>query len=454
MNKNKTTGKANQRFTLLLMVAALFWAACSDDENIVGKDILPPSDEVDLYYASDFAMNTQTEKIDSMISDEAAYSTSRPYALLGANNDPVFGTSKASFITEARLSSNLVGFGNNFVPDSIVLYLALKSIYGESRQFSPLNIHVYLLTDSLSLDSSYASNLDIEGMYDESNPIAEFAYLPIYNDSILSIPLQLDPFLDIFNDTTNLVDNESFKAVFKGLYLTTDPMLAGGSIMGFDMLSDNSKITLHYHNHPESPIVPYSAHSEFDLLINEKCSRINLFEHDHNAAQYPIPYIGESNDNDTLTYIQGMAGLRSKLNIEGLFDWATTIREEGSPTLVISRASLFIPTLEGSTDNFKPPTNLNLFNIDDDGELDFIVDLVSNGTAYSEYFDGAFNADTMAYEFNITQYVQQIIDGNINNNGLYIAPYSPDNVTTANRVILKNANANSGMRLYVSYLKL
>lgn len=446
-NKSRYINRIN--FLFLISVLSVMMS-CTDGDNIIGKDILPTGDEVLLDYSENFAIESYTLSIDSMISDEGAYSSARPYNLLGSYNDPVFGRSNAAFMTEARLSKNQVNFGVGFVPDSLVFYLELKSIYGEPRQSSPLELFVYLLTDTITLDSSYASNTDVSGYYDEAIPLTHFYYVPAYKDSVLSVRIDNPELLDLFKDTVNLYDNVNFKKVFKGLYLTSNETFGQGSVMAFNLLSEKSKISLHYHNtsYPESPLVPVSSLSQFDLLINEKCARINFFEHDYQSAVSPIQHINEYNTEDTLIYIQAMAGLKAKIYLPDLMGLAET------GNMVITRARLHIPVLENSAESFAPPSSLNLFNINDEGEDENFPDLYNNGTFYSEYFNGLYNADIHAYEFNIAQYVQKVIGGKISNNGFYLAPYLPTNVTSANRVILKSGSAAEGIKLYISYIQL
>ncbi|MCF8371302.1 MAG: DUF4270 domain-containing protein [Bacteroidales bacterium] len=443
----------NQLYLLFLISIFAVLQSCTDGDNIIGKDILPPSDEVLLDYSEGFAIESYTLSIDSLISDDGAFSSARPYNLLGSYNDPVFGQSDAGFLTEVRLSKNQVNFEDDFVPDSLVLSLELKSIYGEPRQSGPLEIFVYQLSDSIELDSSYASNMDASPYFDEASPLAHFQYAPLYIDSVLTIRIDNQELLDIFKDTFNLYDNENFKKVFYGFYLKTGTITNSGSIVAFNLLSELSKLSLHYHYYTGSPIVSPSERLQFDLLINEKCARINLFDHDYQNAQSPIQHIDDPQANDTLIYVQAMAGLKSKISFPNIEQWAESIKV-GSGNLAITRARLYIPVLENSTDKYTPPPSLNLFNINDDGEEENFPDLISNGTLYSEYFNGLYNEDISAYEFNIAQYIQKVISGEIPNNGFYIAPYLSTNISSANRVILKSGSAVDGIKLYISYIGL
>ncbi len=436
-----------RRLFPLLFIFIVFFSSCHDDVNIIGKDILPPGDELLLGFNQETKIKSYTVSVDSVLSDENQFSSARPHCLLGSYIDPVFGLSKASFLTQIRLSENVDDFGDNFKLDSVVLYLNLVSIYGEKRQHEGHEIFIYQLSDSLIKDSTYYADMDVSGFFDEENVLAHFNYTPSYKDTILAIPLDLSPFETILNDTNNYpISNESFHNAFMGLYLTSTTVQNMGSILSFNLLDESSKLTLYYHNYPESPFIPASAHSQFDFVINEKCARINLFDHDHALAPNPIPHIDEYNENDTLIYVQSMGGLKVKLEFPDINEIL------GTDNIVISKARLVIPVLENSTEMFSPPTNLNLRYITDSGSDEYLPDLYSNGVFYNEYFDGVYNTTINAYEFNIAIYVQDLINGGLPDKGIYLTPYSPTNVTTPNRVILKGGNAIDGIKVYLTYV--
>ncbi|MEA3443693.1 MAG: DUF4270 family protein [Bacteroidota bacterium] len=445
---NNNSRQNSHWYSLLLFLLIISFSSCNKGDNLIGKDILPPGDEILLSFNQGVTIESFTVSVDSVISDENEFSSSRPHCLLGSYIDPVFGLSKASFLTQVRLSKNQINFGDDFYIDSVVLYLNLTNIYGEERQSGPQEIFIYQLTDSINKDSSYASNIDVSGYIDEASILAHFNYVPAYMDTVLAIPLDIDAF-EFLKDTNNLIDNSTFHEAFMGLYLTSTTVDYQGSILSFNMLSEKSKLTLHYHNYPgSSPLIPASAHSELDFLINEKCARINLFEHDYSLAQNPIQFINAHNIDDTLIYVQAMGGLKAKIKIPDLGSYFD------SENIVINQARLFFPVLENSTGDFSPPTSLNLRHINDNGGDENMPDLYHNGTLYGEYFNGSYNDDIKGYEFNIAQYIQELIDGEKPNYGFYITPYSPSDVTMPNRVILKGGSANNGIKLYITYIKL
>ncbi len=438
----------NTGFFFFLILGISFFS-CNDDPGIMGLDIIPASDEIIVYFDTSTVIHSNTVSVDSIRSDEDVYTGNKSYNLLGSYMDPVFGASNASFASQLRLSKNEIDFGEDFTLDSMVLYLQLANVYGDKRQAAPQEIFVYQLTDTINLDETYSSNLDFESYYDQNEVLAHEFISPNYNDSVVAIKIDHSSFVELFSDTSNLSDNDVFQNLFKGLYLKSSQVNTTGSIMAFDMLSDKSKLRLYFHNYPESSeIVPLSAHSVFDLLINEKCARINLFKHDYDLAQNPIQHIDDSLFEDTLVYVQAMGGVRVKVDFPDILKW------QDSTSVVISNARLVIPVLDNSTEIYSPIPKLNLAYIDDEGNNEFFPDLYNNGSFFQEYFNGIYNHEQNQYEFNIAMFIQKAINNEIPLNGFYIYPYATENPVMANRVILKGAKANNGIKLYITYIKL
>jgi len=449
MTNNFSNKITHQTGIILLLLIGSIFISCNDNPGVIGLDIIPPDDEIIVFFDTTTVIHTHTIFKDSIRSDEGVLSASRSYSLLGNYIDPVFGAANAEFFTQVRLSKNQVDFGENFVLDSMILYLQVANVYGDNRQASPQEVFVYQLTDTISISESYYSDINPEQYFDPNNIIGHKFISPSLTDSIISIPINHSEFYDLLTDTNNLIDNDTFLEVFKGLYLTTSQVNTTGVIMSFDMLSSNSKLKIYYHNYSQSsPIIPMSAHSTFDLLINDKCARINIFQHDYSMGETPIQNINDFTVEDTLVYVQAMGGVKTIFDISDILKW------QDSTGIVISSARLQIPVLESSTGTFEPMAKLNLAFINDEGTNEFIPDLYHNGTFYQEYFNGIYNNAKNVYEFNIGLYIQKMIDSELPQNGFILYPYSAENPTMANRVILKGAKANNGIKLYITYIKL
>ncbi|MFA5781348.1 MAG: DUF4270 family protein, partial [Bacteroidales bacterium] len=141
---------------LLRLSAAIFLLSflfSCEEPDIVGLEVQPPNDKMDVVFCDTITLVAYSVKEDSIRTDETVYN------LLGSNYDPIFGKNSASFYSQARLSSNNANFGSNPVLDSIVLSLLYKGIYGDTS--AQQTVKVYELAENIYKDSVYYSNREI-----------------------------------------------------------------------------------------------------------------------------------------------------------------------------------------------------------------------------------------------------------------------------------------------------
>ena len=123
--------------------------SCKKNETRIGKEVLSEDQILNSLVTDTFALTTYTFKEDSV------NSKNQIHALLGAINDPKFGTSNASFYSQVRLDNpGNTFFGNAPVVDSIVLSLGYAGYYGKT---STQTFEVYELTENLSSTEDYYS---------------------------------------------------------------------------------------------------------------------------------------------------------------------------------------------------------------------------------------------------------------------------------------------------------
>lgn len=436
-------------FGILPFFFVLFLFSCNDDSNLIGIDILPPGDNVPVRFYEESNFTASTFLVDSVRSDEDNYSATRNFNLLGSYVDPVFGGLQAGFLTQIRLSKNSVNFGDGFKIDSLVLYLDMAGYYGDMRQFMHQNFYLYELTDTLALSEDYYSNINVNNYISEESLRATQVYFPLSSDTLMAIKLNPEDYYSILSDTNNLIDNEIFTDVIKGFYLGSDQVQSGGSILYFDLLSDLSRLTLYYHEAGDTSFIePASAQKSFNFLINENCARINVFKHDYEMATTPFSLGSDSSLNDSSVYIQACAGPQVELDMSNLMHW------RDSSDVIITRAELILPVQLNSNTIYNPLSILSLVRKSAEDEYLYLPDQYHNGTFYSNYFDGAFTSDSLYYHFNIAQYVQDFINGNIENDPLILRPYATENPVIANRCILNKPDLLKGMKIRITYLKI
>lgn len=418
--------------TVLLSGSLIFlsFTSCTNSDEI-GLNLTPPGDKFKYHVDSATVITASTLRQDSITSEK------RTSSLLGCMNDPIFGRSTANLLTQLLLSSYEVDFGVNPQIDSAMLLLKYQGYYGDTTQLQSMRI--YELTQNLYFDSTYYSNLNMTGFYNPAVTVGDFSYYPKPGQDSLMIRLsdELGNKL-ISTDTSNLFNNTTWLAFFKGLYFESQPVEQGGSIVYFDFTGGQSRLLLYYHNDADDSL-------KYEVVINSSSSWVNLFS--HNYSGLPIAnVINDSIGDNEKVYMQSMAGLRSHLKLE----LSDSIMSKINSGITINKAELIITIPDDPTVNsFGRPTSLSVYNATADGKNQYIEDLALGAA----YYGGTFNSGTSTYRFNIGRHLQNILHPNstqrIANNGMFLV--ITDERTSGSRLILKNGTVNGGMKLIITY---
>ena len=414
-----------KRITVLTAALLLIvLQACKKDPSVIGLDIHPQSDKVTAATLSFSGINAFTFSEDSLSTDE------RSLALLGSYNDPVFGLTSASFISQVRLSSLSLDFGTSVQADSICLYIDYTSFYGDSTVSQ--NINIYELANSIYPDSIYYSNFDANTVINPV-PLHSFTYTPRPNDSCLTIKLPIELAQRFIAAPSSIYeDNAAFLEFFKGLCFMPDASLPGGGIAYFNLLSTKTYMILYYTNQ-DGP-------QTYNFSINTNCARINLFNHNYGNSM--VTGINDSVTSHSSIYMQAMSGLGMKIYFPGLTSW------KDSGDIIISKAELIIPVNTSFNNSlYTSPSKLLNVGITSSGTYEFLSDYVVG----EAYFNGKLNEETQEYRFNIGRYIQSLVDGTKTDNG--IAVLCSDNRVSSNRVVINNSNVTGGLRLEIYYFK-
>ena len=407
-------------FTLLCMGAVSVFLSCNEPDEL-GLGLLPASAELDVISTDSVTIVAHAKEGDSL-------PTNRGFLgyLLGSYTDPVFGRTDASFYGQLGLSSSpaLGDSGEILTADSLVLALEyLSPLVSESVSHyygnlnTPLKVTVYRLTEAMSLDSGYYSNRTFTT---ESQPIGSGTFIPAPNDSLTIYGVRTAPHLriklsnqlaaellalnntDVFESTANWLEH------FKGIYVKTEPVNAinQGSVNQFYLGGSISSMWLYFHSNTAG-----DDSLKFNFPFN--ASKIHHFEHSY-ASFEAGRQVQDSTYNDSITYLQSMAGVRAKIEMPYLND----LKVLGP--LVVNKAELVIPVQDLTTEVYSPPAKLNLVAILADGSVESLVDYSNE----SLYFGGTYDATNKLYKFNIARHLQSILDGSRTDYGLYITvPY-------------------------------
>ena len=411
----------NLKFIIQNLLFIFLLGAC-DNPGIIGLDVQPPGDNLNVSFSDTSTLITFTVREDSIQSDE------RGLNLLGSYDDPVFGKTFASIYTQFVLPSNNVNFGNGYTPDSLIMTLAFSDYYGDLS--SQQTLQVFQLSENIYVDSSYYSTRDFT--YNSTDLTPNVKISPQNGDSVVIVKLN-----DVLFTSSDSVfaDNNAFLSFFKGLYITTVTTTPGSAILYFDLLSALTKLTLYYNDS-----------LSFDFVIDDNSARINHFDHDYLGKSI---FPSDSIFGEDIVYVQAMSGVKTKILFPYLKNWVA------SQKIAVNKAELVL-SVEGGTDGtYKTPEKLFLLGIIDSiGKTFGITDLLEG----ESYFGGIYNSINKEYRFNIARHVQEILKGSKTNDGLYLIILnleSSGSAVSANRVVLKGGgNSTAKMKLNLTYTKL
>lgn len=427
----------------LLSVFVLLAYACEESDQIGLELIESP---VEMNTTDTLTIRAVTARDDSV----ATNMTGRN--ILGVLNDPEFGTTRAGIYTETRLPFNNLSLGENPQLDSVHLVLNYTGeYYGNVEVFHQLR--VYELSENFPARDTLFSNLEIPHYAD---PITRdpdgFRLRPAPTDSVMVDTILRPPHIRIplsdaygqklidANDTEAFDNVPNFLDAFKGLYITIDDDAEDlGALYAIDMLAPMTSIQLYYHNDDDT------LQQMTQFPINEFAKRATKVDHfGFEGANESLRAQVEHEDfaqGDSLLFVQSLGVSRANVYIPYLDDLTEL---QG---VVINKAELVVPVQEGfATEDLYETDNLLLLRFREDGDLGFLSDYHVGGS----YFGGNLDKEKMEYRFNISQYVQDLMDGRFENEGLTVV--SAGVSERATRVVLRGPGRQENpMRLVIYY---
>jgi hypothetical protein len=218
------------------------------------------------------------------------------------------------------------------------------------------------------------------------------------------------------------------------------PTTGSGVIAAVNLKGAFTKLRIYYND---------SLQSDFGVIDNAKRFTQYKVTGQSNSIKNQKAASGLSYDT---TYVQAMAGAKTKIKFSNLFSIITS----SSKKISIGKAEIIIRPVAGSFNNFFTlPTRLLLLHPDPTTNLNAgIIDLIE------PFYGGKYNSITNEYRFNITRHIQSIftdyqLHGKNSNNGLFIVAPS-DNPIAPSRIVLdtRKRTANAGIEFKLVYTEL
>lgn len=430
-----------------LITLAITTLISCEEKSSIGIEVLPSGDLISVRNSVQ-STKSFTHSEDSIRTDETSSS------MLGSFTDSLFGNTTIDFAAQFRLYE-FPDFGPNAKVDSVKLYLYYRIVYGDT--ITKQKFSIYELKSPLDIDNKYTQDIDLKSMA-SSKLLGEFEYKPkIKLDStskdtfyqLINIPIDISLGEKLFNaDSLQMINNDVFLEFFKGLHIETEKRTSkGGAILSLETVQqgsfNGSALVLFYHN----SLIKSKLDSKKDsallmpYIISGYSARVNRIEHDYTKAPF-YRNLNSETIQDSLIYIQATGGLKSRILIDNLSSWAD------SANIAINKAELIfqIDTVASQVRKYPPPKQMLFTVVDKDGK-----ELLPKDYVFSPAFYGGGLLKDYTYHFNITQHLQEIIDGKTGNYGFYLTPARKND--QANRVVIKGSTSKTGIKLIISYSK-
>lgn len=354
MKKNRI---ALQNTALLAMLVAIF-ISCEKDYSSIETGVINPDN------ATSFSTGVEAFTVTASTRDVTPMQTNGLSAhMLGYNNDAVYGSSKANFVSQMTPSQFDPIFGDNVELDSVILTIPyfsytnesdednnpiyeLDSVYGSEPIKLSIYRNNYFLKDydpvaGFNEPQLYYSNgavsktefinpSDLEGelivTLDEFAPSSDVIILteldeegePIEKSRITpSLRVRLDDPEDptywedlIFNKEggSELSNSNNFNNYFRGLFFKTEALGPDGTLMMLDFSSTTANIKLYYK--VDGDVDPEDTDSETPQDVGEYTlsfngNQITFFE--DNLVDVP--------ETDEKLYLKGGVGSMAVINL-------------------------------------------------------------------------------------------------------------------------------------------
>ena len=455
--------KLRREMAIILGCIAVL-SSCDVSDRELGTDILPPGDNVLVYYDTIFEIDAYTATGRPAISSEVTFSPTR-LMLLGALEDSIMGNSEASVVTQFNTSSDYKA-ADNLEIDSLVLTIHFYDFLGDTDQ--DLTLNLYEFTERLYLDTAhtYYTDYEVEGKYNPV-PLAQVTITPedgANYDMLIENQDFIDKFMAIQSDTSYFTSDSIFKDYFNGFYITAEPVSSEGIIGRIQPSSTLTRLTMKYAN--DSTEVDSTAERDFayaHFTIDQYSSqKINVYEHDYSGT-YISEILDDKESDSPYCYVQGMAGVNTRFSFTSLQEWM-----DQNPLIINSATLIFdvVPEEESGILYEELPNRLMTGTILEDDSYepiyDYLVIWANDPTKQATRFGGykkaesagMFSDTTYTYRFNMGLHFQSMLDGAKSDND-FILQVNDGLINPKYCKLWSNLPANPRrIRLEIVYLKL
>ena len=353
MNKIKFALKNG---TILALLITSF-IACDKDFATVGSDIIGENN-FESESTKEYSVVAYTNPL------EAVQTNNLTRNFLGAYNDPLYGLTTASFVSQLAMSAYDPDFGDGIKMDSVVLTVPyfstrvetnsegetiykLDSVFGDGFVDMAVYENKYFLNsidpnENLGTPLKYFSNstttngsINQSLLEGEPIPVASSSVGPtniISNfkpsnkeiqlwDADDEITERLAPAMRIKMDTLywrekiinkqdaiEISNTNNFINYYRGIYLKTTPISGSGSLAMLNFTAPGANITIYY---TKNPIAEGAERSPSTFVLRFSGNRVNFLDNQFNFA---IPQ-GDAVNGDEKLYLKGAGGSNAVIDL-------------------------------------------------------------------------------------------------------------------------------------------
>ncbi|RVU01488.1 DUF4270 family protein [Mucilaginibacter limnophilus] len=442
------------RLDLLTLLISLFILNSCKNPDGIGLDVDERNQQSGTLMAdSNVVLNTLRE--DSVIVSNL---TRTP---LGLFNDPELGVTESSIATDI----NLPGLAKYEIPDGTItvdsaimsLKYGTNGFYGDSSN-SVFKVNIHQLLEK-PIGGNYVYYNSKTWNYNTNTVIGSKTFIARSHDTLkvtaivtgkpdtitrvlpqVRVPLNTDFIKNLlFTSELRTASNDVFQNYAKGFFITLDKnsTTGAGGVLGVTPDTLHVYIRVNDDGDIDTTIV--------NIPITKRIAQIT-----HSYTEEIKALIADQNTPNTRAYIQGMGGLRVKVNFPDL---------NKLKNVIINRAELVITPV--SANQFSPLPRLMLYKYDLAKQRTYIEDAVDARTGFSGLFGGFYNAPIKnEYRFLVTTYIQNLVTGKTKDYGTYIGAANEALTTSLDyspiaypieRTILAGKNSPFRVKLNIIY---
>jgi hypothetical protein len=289
------------------------------------------------------------------------------------------------------------------------------------------SVNVFELNQTINTNDSLTNG---EVFNIKPNVIASVANLNLSSaqEGVLKIPVEqsfAQTLVDGFG-TSIFANNDGLQSFFRGIYVTVTANSGEDGLLYLNLTDSETKFRIFFD-------APNSIDSVYDFEITNQAAWVTQYLHDYISSDVELLLNTPEEDHEIL-YVSAYSGTKGEFKIPDL-----TILENA----IINKAEIsFYQTDFGSplSSQFTTPQNLILFLQNPGGTVSLLP-----GVTVSEIEDfggrrtltDVNGQTTMEYKFNITEYIQEIINGSNVTRNLSLSVL---NVNSGDRVKLGGGN--------------